>query len=158
MDVMDKLVFKSILEICEKHEQRLSSAISHLRPFFPFSAQAIISFSDVELAFCDQFLLRYSKLQDYMGEKLLTAVLELTYEQGELSAFIDKLNRLEKIGALPSVNEWLKLREMRNQLAHEYPDDPNIQASILNKAFDSADRIIEILSHVKIYSERFFED
>ena len=33
------------------------------------------------------------------------------------------------------MSQWLQLREMRNQFSHEYPDDPEIQASLLNKAF-----------------------
>ncbi|MDP5207455.1 hypothetical protein ORI99_10500 [Alishewanella sp. SMS9] len=49
------------------------------------------------------------------------------------------MNRLEKIGALDSVEQWLKLREMHNQFAHDYPDDPEIQAALLNKAFGIAE-------------------
>ncbi|GAA3535883.1 hypothetical protein [Zobellella aerophila] len=56
-----------------------------------------------------------------MGAKLLPGILELTKEQGALATFIDKLNRLEKIGALSSAEQWLELREMRNQFAHDYP-------------------------------------
>jgi hypothetical protein len=92
----------------------------------------------VDLAFCYHFLSRYSKLQDLMGTKLLPAVLELTYEEGELRSFIDKLNRLEKIGAISSASEWLELREMREQLAQDYPDDHEIQSSLLNKAYKNA--------------------
>ena len=93
----------------------------------------------MDLAVCDQFITRFSKLQDTMEMKLFPAVLELTRESGELSAFIDKLNRLEKIGAIGSAQQWLTLREMRNQFAHDYPEDPEIQASLLNRAFDLAE-------------------
>ncbi|MBE0490213.1 MAG: hypothetical protein IBX53_14155 [Halomonas sp.] len=49
----------------------------------------------------DQFIMRFSKLQNAIGAKLLPSVLELTKEPGDYPAFIDKLNRLEKIGAIP---------------------------------------------------------
>jgi len=153
---MDKMIFQGILAICDKHAERLSSALNHLHSKYPFTPDIIYNLDDIELAFCDQFLVRYSKLQDYMGAKLLPSVLELTYEQGELAAFIDKLNRLEKIGALPSASEWLELREMRNQLAHEYPDDPAIQSSLLNKAYKNARRILEILTHIKAFAEKYY--
>ena len=153
---MDKKLFRAMLDVCETHAQRLSTALEYLSDKHPFSAQSLLKFNDVDLAFCDQFLVRYSKLQDYMGAKLFPAVLDLTYEQGTLDAFIDKLNRLEKIGALPSANEWLELREMRNQLAHEYPDDPNIQSSLLNKAHKNAKRLLEILSYLKGFAEKYY--
>ncbi len=34
---------------------------------------------------------------------------------------IDRLNRLEKLGFI-DVDQWLRWRETRNRLAHEYPD------------------------------------
>ena len=69
-----------------------------------------------------------------MGAKLFPAVLELTKELGDLKASIDKLYRLEKIGAIPSADNWLLMREIRNSFSYDYPDDPEIQSSLLNKA------------------------
>jgi len=37
---------------------------------------------------------------------------------------MDKLNRAEKLGMMPSVEQWQLLRELRNQTAPEYPDQP----------------------------------
>jgi len=109
----------------------------------------------MDLAVLDQFSTRFSKLQDVMGMKLFSAVLELTKEQGELAVFIDKLNRLEKIGAIRSASEWLILREMRNAFSHEYPDDPEVQAAIINKSFSLAGQLLEALSQVENFSARF---
>jgi hypothetical protein len=154
--MMNKMIFEGILEICDKHAQRLSLALTHLSEKSPFTPFIILDLNDVDLAFCDQFLVRYSKLQDLMGAKLLPAILELTYEEGELKSFIDKLNRLEKIGAISSVKEWLELREMRNQLAQDYPDDPNIQSSLLNKAYKNSNRILEILTEIKCFAKKYY--
>ena len=82
-------------------------------------------------------------------------MLELTKEQGDLEAYLDKLNRLEKIGALPAVDEWLELREMRNAFAHDYPEDSELQTAILNRAYMAADRLVEILQHVKQFAMRY---
>ena len=87
-----------------------------------------------------------------MGAKLFPNVLALTQEHGDLPTFIDKLNKLEKIGAIESASAWLRLREMRNQFAHDYPDDPEIQASLLNKAYAMADDLLGCLAHVKDFS------
>jgi uncharacterized protein with HEPN domain len=66
-----------------------------------------------------------------------------------------KLNRLEKIGALASAEQWLSLREMRNQIAHEYPDDPGMQAATLNKALKQADTMLQISRSVKGFLEPY---
>ena len=88
----------------------------------------------------------------------MPAVLELAQEPGELTAFIDKLNRLEKIGAIPSAEAWLKTREMRNQFAHDYPDDPEIQASLFNKAFDLAEEMLALLASLDQFCGRFLSN
>ena len=110
---------------------------------------------DIDLAIPDQFSTRFSKLQNVMGEKLFPAVLELTKEPGNLVAFVDKLQRLEKIGVIHSADDWLLLREMRNAFSHEYPDDPAIQASIINKAYQLAAELISTLEGVKAFSARY---
>lgn len=126
-----------------------------LQSVLPLNAERLRSLDDEQVAIIDQFVGRFAKLQDAMGTKLLPWVLELTKEQGNLEAYLDKLNRLEKIGALPSVNEWLELREMRNAFAHDYPEDSELQAAILNRAFSTADRLIEILQHVTKFASRY---
>lgn len=152
---MNKAVFDGIVDICQTHAQRLHWAMAQLEKKKPLTAKSLPLLTDIELAVCDQFIVRFSKLQDAMGAKLLPAIIELTHEEGELSTFIDKLNRLEKIGALSSVDQWLKLREMRNQFAHDYPDDPEIQASLLNKAFDMAVQLLTILDQVIVFSKKY---
>lgn len=147
--------YTAVAEMCEKHADRLEWAKTQLAPHFPLQPAKLASLDNVTVAVLDQFSTRFSKLQDAMGAKLFPAVLELTKEQGELSTFIDRLNRLEKIGALPSVDDWLILREMRNQFAHDYPDDPEIQAAILNRAMSLSDLLLETLSHIKHFAVRY---
>lgn len=152
---MNKAVFQGIVDICQTHAERLRWSMQHLADKKPFTAADLSALTAIELAVFDQFIVRFSKLQDSMGAKLLPAVLELTHEEGELNTFIDKLNRLEKIGALVSVEQWLRLREMRNQFAHDYPDDPVIQSVLLNKAFDMAEQLLLCLEHVTRFAAKY---
>jgi hypothetical protein len=149
------IAYKGALDICNTHAERLNWAMTELKPHVPLTPEKRAQLTPLELAIVDQFIVRFSKLQDAMGAKLLPAVLELTQEQGELSAFIDKLNRLEKIGAIESANEWLQLREMRNQFAHDYPEESDIQASLLNKALRLSERMLVILKGVSNFAERY---
>ena len=56
--------------------------------------------SDETVQDWDQFVLRYTKLQDAIGSRLFPAVLTLLQEPYEDKPMIDKLNRLEKLGYL----------------------------------------------------------
>jgi hypothetical protein len=148
-------VFALVLAQCETHARRMQWAKHELQATFPLSAIKLHALDDATVAIIDQFVSRFAKLQDAMGAKLLPQVLELTKEQGDLDAYLDKLNRLEKIGALPSVDEWLELREMRNAFAQDYPEDSELQAAVLNRAFVASDRLPEILNHVKKFAARY---
>ncbi|QWF71954.1 TM1812 family CRISPR-associated protein [Methylomonas paludis] len=146
-----------ILSQCQRHADRLQWAMQQLQPQLPFSAATLPGLSDMELAVLDQFSTRFSKLQDLMGAKLFPAVLELTKEPGELNAFIDKLNRLEKIGAIPSADDWLLLREIRNAFAHDYPENPDLQAEILNKAYGLAGQLLAVLDSVSAFAQSYLK-
>jgi hypothetical protein len=147
--------YQASLDICKRHAKRLLWAMARLRPRFPLTAASVIELNDEELAVLDQFSTRFAKLQDAMGAKLFPAVLELSKEQGELSAFLDKLYRLEKIGAIPSAENWLLLREMRNQFSHDYPDDPELQSATLNKAFKLADDLVSVLNRIELFAAKY---
>lgn len=140
-----------ILKICDRHADRLNWAMTELQPHFPLSAAHLDDLTDLEIAVLDQFSTRFGKLQDAMGAKLFPAILELTKEQGELKAFIDKLHRLEKIGAIQSADDWLLLREVRNAFSHDYPDDLELQASVLNQSYVLARDLLTVFDGVKTF-------
>jgi len=58
---------------------------------------------------------------------------------------------LEKIGAIDSADDWLLMREIRNAFSHDYPDDPELQAELLNKAFELAAQLLEILKKISVF-------
>jgi hypothetical protein len=46
-------------------------------------------------------------------------------------AAIDNLDRAERLGLLHSVDDWMVMRKLRNQMVHEYVEDPTILCSAL---------------------------
>lgn len=61
-----------------------------------------------------------------MGQKVLPTILDLAREPISPDAtFAEKLDWLERVGALPSAEEWKKLHVESNAIAHEYPDIPS---------------------------------
>jgi hypothetical protein len=94
----------------------------------------------------DQLLFRFTKLQDTLGERLIPATLSLLQEPFEAWPMRDRLNRLEKLGVL-DVDQWLAWRDIRNRLAHEYPDQPDIRFAALLAAIDAARNLAQRYRH-----------
>ena len=67
--------------------------------------------------------------------------------------FLDILNRLEKVGVLEVVN-WRVLRDSRNELAHNYDDEPQEMAEAINKIYREKDKLIEIYHNLKAYRQK----
>lgn len=99
-------------------------------------------------AFWTLFTGRFSKLQDIIGNKIFPLFLEQLQEDTEGKSTLDRLHKLEKLGYLPSTEEWIAIRSSHNSIAHDYPDNPELMVSNLNKA------IAQALA-LKTYWERF---
>lgn len=77
----------------------------------------------------EAFIGRFGRLQDTVGDKLLPLLLAALGEKP--SAAIDNLDRAERLGLIESVDEWMTMRNLRNQMIHEYVEDPVVLASAL---------------------------
>ncbi len=78
----------------------------------------------------DAFVARLGRLQDGLTDKLLPALLQRLAEP--VGPVIDNLNRAERWGWLNSTDDWLRLRQLRNRMIHEYVKDPAVLSDALN--------------------------
>jgi len=65
----------------------------------------------------DAFVSRFGRLQDNLGDKFLPQLLLALAEKP--GAAIDNLDRAERLGWIESVEAWLEIRKLRNQMVHE---------------------------------------
>ena len=140
MGEVERLKLISAKHECEKHEVRILKALEILKPSFPLTVNNINSFGDDRVAVLDQFLYSFAKLQDCIGLRLIPALYEALENDDRALAFIDILNRLEKLGLLSSVNDWQFFRVLRNNLAHEYPEREEDVVEAINLLFFSWER------------------
>jgi hypothetical protein len=153
-DKKDKL--NEAVLLCTIHSERMSFAREKIKMHFPLNRERYIRLQPEELSFFDQLIFRFSKMQDSMGGKLFTAILENLGEEISGLPFIDRLAKLEELSVIPSADDWLLLRETRNIVTHEYPfiTDEVIQGlNLLNEHYNL---IMEIWKQVeKFISNRF---
>lgn len=107
--------------------------------------------NDEQIEALDQYIYRFTKLQDAMGERLFKHTLALLAESTRSTAFIDKLNRLEQLGAIESAQAWLDLRQLRNLLAHEYANDDEEKTNAINLVFSHYNTMRNMLDQFNQY-------
>lgn len=129
----------------ERHLHHLRYAMKALESVLPLDAERFQRLTDDEIQDVDQFILRFSKLQDVLGARLFPSLLDYLGEPFETRPMLDKLNRLEKLGFLRSVERWQYIREVRNRFMHDYPDEPEKNALNLNLAAIAAGELAELM-------------
>ena len=141
---------EKIFRECDKHILRIASATKKMSNSMPLDKTKYLNLTEDEVEHIDQFLFRFSKLQDAIGEKLFKTILLFLDEDIENKPFIDILNRLEKLELIESANTWRELRKDRNDLSHTYDDDPEEMANSINKLYVKKDTLIKIYQNIKV--------
>ncbi len=140
MNAQDKLA--TVLWEADRHAQTLQETLQEWDAD-PVTGWEALEADRLKVRLVDQLLFRFTKLQDVLGERLIPATLAVLGESFEAWPMRDRLNRLEKLGFL-DVNQWLAWREVRNRLAHEYPDQPEIRFAALLAAIDASKSLAEL--------------
>lgn len=138
---------------CALHAQVLADALGRLPAHFnPADAAQV---SDELRRTLDQAAYRFMKLQDSLGEKVLPGLLAQTLDPLPPEApFAQRLQRLERLGVVPSVEAWRLLREVRNGLAHEYPEHPALQAAAWNRLRAAIEDLLAVWRAVQAFRSR----
>ncbi len=66
-------------------------------------------------------------------------------------SFIDILDKLEKLRIIDAVENWLKVRKLRNKLAHEYPDELEEVKEDIKEALKWVDYLKRVYLNIKNY-------
>lgn len=141
----------AILHECDVHAGRVEYAQTTCSRFFPLTGETYRDLSDQQIAHIDQLIYRYTKLQDALGAKLFPTIVAHLREDAESLTIRDKLDHLERIDAISDAERWQELRELRNQLAHDYEDDAATAVGYLNDVYETS----SLLRHYHEQATRF---
>lgn len=135
---------KQQLEICHIHADRIQIALKHIEPLLPLTNEKIACFTDEQLGLLELLTSRIGKLQDTMGAQLFPLTLTLIGEQNERHSMIDKLNLLEKLRFIDRASFWQDLRNLRNEITHEYENEIEKQKSKIELAIQAAHELLNV--------------
>lgn len=139
---------------CLRHAHHMDHALAAVRPMLPLTSATVGALDDESVQDWDQFVLRFTQLQDAIGNRLFSALLDYLLEPAAEQPMIDKINRLEKLGFIEHAEDWHLLWAIRNRFTHDYPDDDALRAAALNEAVDSVELLKAVLDLVQPTAER----
>ena len=142
-----KKFLEDYIEIADIHISRLQSGIENTKNLFPVNREILENLTENEVAFLDLMTTRFGKLQDLIAAKIFPLILNLLGEN--VSSVKDNLNRLEKLQYISDANWWMLIRELRNQLTHDYPNEYVILSEHLNELLVDVKKIIIEWSSLK---------
>ena len=142
-------IIKSLIDVADLHANRLETAFSHINSLQPLTPKKLSTLSDVELGFAELLSSRFAKLQDLIGTKIFPEILILLQEDTNIQNQLDRLYKLEKRGLLPSDKDWSMMRDIRNSITHEYPDNPELTCMQFIKVMEESEKLLKYWKHLK---------
>lgn len=142
------------LNECNIHLKRLAFAREKISSSIPLSPEIYQSIEEEKVSYIDQLVYRFTKLQDTMGNTLFPSILKSLEENPEQMSMLDILNRLEKLHIINSVEEWLRLRNLRNEFTHEYEDNLEENSKLINSLYHEVTTLYNIFTNIKDYIQQ----
>jgi DnaJ-domain-containing protein 1 len=136
------------LALCSQHEAGLTDALDDL-------GQCGLEAADLDRLgkdtrrLLDPFAYRYTRLRDDMGARLFPTKLRAAGEDVAPMSVLDRLARLEQLGCLPSADQWIELRRIRNEVTHDHPDTLEERFLRLQLAIQAARHAMSMLAGIR---------
>jgi uncharacterized protein with HEPN domain len=142
LDAKKVLRLQFLARVVRKECQHLATTDSRLfKSLFTLAEVALLE-TDPDLAErVEAFVGRFGRLQDTVGDKLLPQLLAALGEK--IASVMDNLDRAERLGLIKSADEWMTMRNLRNQMIHEYVEDPVLLANALQTGHSFVPELID---------------
>src|SRR3990167_11049352 len=98
--------------------ESLERSAEHLR--YPLEKCKTLAppFSPENLESIEALSARFARTADILTQKVVRSL--LLYLREEAGSFIDTTNRMEKMGLTDSAQTMLEIRDLRNEIVHDY--------------------------------------
>ncbi len=137
---MTKEILEKRLNKAKKHYEALRDYHSFIQKTGDiYSPYFFNSLKIEEKAILEAYLKRFASLQDYLGAKIFPLLLE---NAGiSVNKMSEVLFYIEKEEIIDSLDNWIELREKRNELEHDYPEELEEALQDLKFCVDSFERL-----------------
>ena len=104
-------------------------------------------------AILDAYLKRFASIQDFLGAKIFSPLLEIAgIDNSKMS---EVLYNIEKEEIIDSLENWIELREVRNELEHDYPQELEEALKDLKYCIDSFEKLENYYLNSLIFFKKY---
>jgi len=125
----------------KKHIDLITESLDVLEPKIPIDNYETLT--QLERFALNALIFRFSKLQDLIGVKIFRNYLDFSGFDITQKSFFDILREIEKEGII-DIDSWSELRELRNKIAHEYPEEIDEMIQSINLFIKKSSLLVEI--------------
>ena len=104
-------------------------------------------------AILDAYLKRFASVQDFLGAKIFSLLLEVAGITN--TKMSEVLSHIEKEEIIDSLENWIELREVRNELEHDYPEELKEALADLKYCIDNFEKIESYYLNAVKFAQRF---
>ena len=134
---------------CDRHFMRIKEALGALGTEPSMKTIQYDSLNENQVRCIDQFLFRFVKAQDSIEGKLFRYLMTLMGEDAEAMPMRDVLDKMERYGVIDSADEWIYIRELRNDIVHEYDSAQGDDVDRLGELVGKVSLLESVYSRVK---------
>jgi len=146
---MTKTKLKTYFIEATKHIELIEDSLEELQaPITDYE-----SLSKLQKFALNALIFRFSKLQDLLGAKVFRNYLEYSGYTTQGVSFFDILREIEK-EAIVDIDTWMELRELRNKIAHDYPEELDEMLESVNLFIEKSSQLIGIAKQLE---QNFYE-
>jgi hypothetical protein len=104
-----------------------------------------VSYTFEELESFDSLTSKFNRTSDIFVQKVLRSVWMLLHEP--FAPYIDMMNKSEKMSIIRSADQMIEIRDLRNQIAHEYI--PEAIRDLIPEVIELTSQLIENIENCR---------
>ena len=125
----------------QKHIELIEESLDVLQQILPIKNYEDLN--QLQRFALNALIFRFSKLQDLIGVKIFRNYLDFSgFNLSDISYF-DILREIEREGIV-DIDTWSELRELRNKIAHDYPEELDEMIESINLFIGRSSQLIAI--------------
>ena len=101
----------------------------------------------------DAYIKRFASIQDFLGAKIFPMLVEIS-GIGSVK-MTEVLYLMEREEVIDSIDHWIQLREVRNELEHDYPDELAEALEDLRFCIDQFEEVEGYYHRAKAFAGRY---
>jgi hypothetical protein len=109
-----------------------------------------------EKAVLEAYLKRFASIQDFLGDKIFNLLFQVAGIN--CSKMSEVLYNAEREKIIDSLQNWIELREIRNELEHDYPDKLRKALEDLKFCVNSFDLLETYYSNSLDFAKRYINE